>query len=159
MKGPLNIILEDYDISSINGFIPHDLPLQQLDSYYAGWEEAVRRLPANFSQKTYRSKLDNLAILSTSKLHTKAEWQRAYVLLTFMTHGYIWGGEVPAEVFLPFQFFHVMLMKFRYYHRAYPFPLSSLQSTWVSHQPQQPHLSVYIISALRHPTCLHHLKS
>jgi len=105
MKGPLNIILEDYDISPINGFIPHDLPLQQLDSYYAGWEEAVRQLPANFSQKTYRSKLDNLAILSTSKLHTKAEWQRAYVLLTFMTHGYIWGGEVPAEVFLPFQFF------------------------------------------------------
>jgi len=122
MKGPLNIVLEDYDISPINGFIPHGLPLQKLDSYYEGWEEAVRLLPSNFSRKTYRPKLDKLAVLSTSRLHTRAEWQRAYVLLTFMTHGYIWGGEVPAEVFSSFHVPMTILTPSRYYHHAYQFP-------------------------------------
>ncbi|KAG9247065.1 Indoleamine 2,3-dioxygenase [Calycina marina] len=101
MRGPLNIILEDYDVSPVHGFLPHELPLQGLNSYYDDWEEAVRVLPANFARKTYRSKLDKLTVLSTSRLHTKGEWQRAYVLLTFMTHGYIWGGELPAEILPP----------------------------------------------------------
>ena len=122
MKGPLNIVLEDYDISPINGFIPHELPLQQLDPYYETWEEAVQLLPANFSRKTYRSKVDKLVVLSTSRLHTKAEWQRAYVLLTFMTHGYIWGGEVPAEVSSFFSVYLVVLTKSRYYHHVYRYP-------------------------------------
>jgi len=153
MKGPLNIVLEDYDISPINGFIPHDLPLQCLDSYYEDWEEAVRLLPANFSQKTYRSKLDKLVVLSTSKLHTKAEWQRAYVLLTFMTHGYIWGGEIPAEVFRPLPSFHVILTTSRYYHLAYQSPFLLLRSTSASHQQQQLHLFVYITFILPHHIC------
>ncbi|KAJ0331458.1 hypothetical protein COL922a_011923 [Colletotrichum nupharicola] len=31
----------------------------------------------------------------------KAEWRRAYVILTFFTHAYVWGGEKAEEILPP----------------------------------------------------------
>ncbi|KAH8596171.1 Indoleamine 2,3-dioxygenase [Bisporella sp. PMI_857] len=101
MKGPLNINLSDYAVSSRYGFLPDELPLEQLPSYYEGWEEVVRHLAPSFNNRTFRTRIEKLAVLSTSRLETDREWQRAYVLLAFMTHAYIWGGETPAEILPP----------------------------------------------------------
>ncbi|OGM47649.1 indoleamine 2 [Aspergillus bombycis] len=42
-----------------------------------------------------------MPILSVLHLQTEPEWRRAYVLLTFMLHGYIWGCPNPVEIIPP----------------------------------------------------------
>ncbi|MCJ1341002.1 hypothetical protein MMC09_006298 [Bachmanniomyces sp. S44760] len=90
--------LDDYDLSSTNGFLPSQLPLERLpDPYYSRWEAVLANLQPLLLSKRLREVVDGLPILSTSRLQHPAEWRRAYLLLAFMTHGYMWGGERPAE--------------------------------------------------------------
>jgi indoleamine 2,3-dioxygenase len=91
--------LEKFGISHRNGFLPDELPLQYLPNiHYQPWEVIARDIPALTTEHRIRQEIDNLPILSTSKLSTEREWQRAYILLSLFTHGYIWGGETPSEV-------------------------------------------------------------
>ncbi|KAI9848647.1 MAG: hypothetical protein M1838_000450 [Thelocarpon superellum] len=88
----------DYDVSPHTGFLPARLPLDVLpDPYYAKWEAVVRSLQSLLLSQRLRGVIDNLPVLSTTRLHDEAEWRRAYALLGFMTHSYIWGGDVPAN--------------------------------------------------------------
>lgn len=93
--------LSDYGISPENGFLPPETPVEVLsDSYYAKWEAVIANLQALLLSRRLRHTIDNLPVLSTRYLKTHAEWRRAYVVLVFMLHGYIWGGDQPAEVCL-----------------------------------------------------------
>ena len=58
----------------------------------------MANLQALVLSKRLREVVKRLPILSTSNLQHPAEWRRAYVLLAFMTHAYIWGGDKPEEV-------------------------------------------------------------
>lgn len=98
MLGPLNIVLEDFGVSPRNGFLPDELPLRRLSLYYSAWEDIVARLPSLLQRKSLRGVVDRLPLLSTSELLSESQWQRAYVLLSFLAHGYIWGGDRPSEV-------------------------------------------------------------
>lgn len=91
--------LADYGISPGHGFLSPEPPLQVLpDPYYAKWEAIVQNLQPLMLSKRLRSMVDRLPVLSTSHLHTDAQWRRAYVVLVFILHGYVWGGDRPAEV-------------------------------------------------------------
>lgn len=93
--------LDDYDISPQHGFLPKELPLELLpNQYYNRWEAVVANLQALVLSRRLREVVDTLPILSTSELQQPAEWRRAYMLLAFMTHAYIWGGDKPEEVSL-----------------------------------------------------------
>ena len=99
MLGPLNIALEDFDVSPQYGFLPDQLPLQRLSNpYYEEWEDMVDHLPTLLKKALLRREIDGMRILSTTNLTSQAEWQRAYLLLALMAHGYIWGGEMPSQV-------------------------------------------------------------
>ncbi|KAJ5119182.1 hypothetical protein N7526_010819 [Penicillium atrosanguineum] len=90
--------LEDYGISPEHGFLSPESPLEVLpDPYYAKWEAVVANLQPLLLSKRVRGLVDRLPILSTTHLQTDAEWRRAYVVLVFMLHGYVWGGDRPAE--------------------------------------------------------------
>jgi indoleamine 2,3-dioxygenase len=90
--------LRDYGMSPDYGFLPPTLPSIKLsDSYYSSWEAALAKLPEQISEKRICSIVDTLPVLSTSHLVTESEWQRAYVLLCFVAHGYIWSETPPAE--------------------------------------------------------------
>lgn len=92
-------ILSDYEISPERGFLPIELPLHALpDQYYSRWEIIVENLQALILSKRLRGIVETLPTLSTSRLQHPAEWRRAYILLSFMTHAYIWGGDKPEEV-------------------------------------------------------------
>ncbi len=92
-------ILEDYSISQKYGFLPMELPLEVLpDPYYHPWEVIVANLQALLLSKRLRGVVRGTPVLSTSRLQSPAEWRRAYVLLSFMAHAYIWGGDTPEEV-------------------------------------------------------------
>ncbi|KAL9592306.1 MAG: hypothetical protein Q9179_006856, partial [Wetmoreana sp. 5 TL-2023] len=91
-------LLADYGISPEFGFLPLELPLELLpDPYYNRWETIVANLQALLLSKRLRGVITQLPVHSTSRLQHPAEWRRAYVLLSFMTHAYIWGGDKPEE--------------------------------------------------------------
>ncbi|KAJ6028044.1 Indoleamine 2-3-dioxygenase subfamily [Penicillium herquei] len=93
---------EDYGISLKNGFLSPEPPLEALPNpYYAKWEAIAARLQPLLLSKRVRPILNQLPVLSTSYLQTDAEWRRAYVVLVFMLHGYVWGGDRPAEIIPP----------------------------------------------------------
>jgi len=92
-------VLSDYDVSPRNGFLPDEIPLAVLpDAYYRPWETVVLNFQKLILAKRLRQIIENLPILDTDLLLTEAEWRRAYSILGFMAHGYIWGGEKPADV-------------------------------------------------------------
>jgi indoleamine 2,3-dioxygenase len=91
--------LSDYDVSPQNGFLPDEIPLDILpDAYYQPWETVVRNFQSLILAKRLRRIIDALPVLETDLLLTEAEWRRAYSILGFMAHGYIWGGEKPTDV-------------------------------------------------------------
>lgn len=99
MLGPLNLNLADYSVSSRNGFLPDEVPLERLsDSYYIEWETIIEKLPLLLQTKSLRVSIDHMQVLSTSRLVSEPEWRRAYLLLSFFTHAYIWEAGGPSEV-------------------------------------------------------------
>ncbi|KAF2199558.1 indoleamine 2,3-dioxygenase alpha type [Delitschia confertaspora ATCC 74209] len=94
--------LNDYDISPQYGFLPAELPLEILpDTYYAPWEAIIRNLQGLILSKRLRRVVDTLPVLSTDFLLTEAEWRRAYLILGFISHSYIWGGDTPEDAIPP----------------------------------------------------------
>ncbi|KAH6690286.1 indoleamine 2,3-dioxygenase [Plectosphaerella plurivora] len=94
--------LADYGISPTHGFLPDVLPLARLpDPYYNKWEAIAANLQALVLSRRLRGVVDRLPVLSTVGLEHEAEWRRAYSLLCFMAHGYIWGGDEPCETLPP----------------------------------------------------------
>ena len=99
MRARTEDILRNYGVSAKNGFLSEQPPVACLpDIYYAPWESIVHCLPTLITTSRIRSEIDALPLLDTSRLHTEAEWQRAYSILGFLTHAYIWGGDRPADV-------------------------------------------------------------
>ncbi|KAF3765212.1 Indoleamine 2,3-dioxygenase [Cryphonectria parasitica EP155] len=94
-------LLSSFNVTR-NGFLPAEEPLARIaNPYYEPWELLIHNLTSLLSNGTLRQRVERLPILSTEKLRTEAEWRRAYVILTLLTHGYIWGGEKAAEVLPP----------------------------------------------------------
>lgn len=92
-------VLNDYGLSPEHGFLPIELPLEILpDPYYNQWEIIITNFQGLLLSRRLREVIERLPVLSTARLLDPVEWRRAYVMLSFMTHGYIWGGERPAEV-------------------------------------------------------------
>ncbi|KAF2103482.1 indoleamine 2,3-dioxygenase alpha type [Rhizodiscina lignyota] len=94
--------LSDYDVSALHGFLPTEPPLELLpDPYFAPWETVLRNLQSLMLTKRLRSVVDRLPVLETGLLRTEQEWRRAYLVLGFVAHAYIWGGDTPLEVLPP----------------------------------------------------------
>ncbi|GAP85763.1 putative indoleamine -dioxygenase [Rosellinia necatrix] len=97
MRQPVPL-LSDYGISPTHGFLPEILPLTRLpDPYYNKWESIASNLQSLILSKRLRGVIDRLPVLSSVGLEHDAEWRRAYMLLTFFSHGYIWGGDTPCD--------------------------------------------------------------
>jgi indoleamine 2,3-dioxygenase len=92
-------ILEDYQVSPDNGFLPSEPPLTRLsDPYFASWEIIVDNLPVLIMNKRVHHAIESLPIITVDSLSSLSERRRAYMLLSFMLHAYVWNGEKPSEV-------------------------------------------------------------
>ncbi|EME50077.1 hypothetical protein DOTSEDRAFT_68814 [Dothistroma septosporum NZE10] len=88
---------EDYGLSSKNGFLATEAPLERLpNDYYEPWENVMKNLQGLVLSKRLREVVDRMPILCTEHLIDQAQWQRAYSILAFITHAYVWGGDKPA---------------------------------------------------------------
>jgi len=91
-------LLWDFGVTK-NGFLPTRVPLKELpDSYYQPWEVLIAVLPSLLREDTLRSKVDQLPVLFTDRLRKENEFRRAYLILTFLTQAYVWGGQAASQV-------------------------------------------------------------
>lgn len=99
-----NGLFEDY---AEQGFLPDGLPLARIPSpYYETWEDIASQLPNLIQTNQIREKIDNMPVCTTEYLQTEPEWRRACVIMGYLAHAYIWGGETPEDVstHIPFPF-------------------------------------------------------
>lgn len=98
--------LEDYGISPITGFLPEKQPLGRLPEQYSCWEAAVSDLPALIHTKQIRAVIDEMPVLSVGKLRKVEEQRRAYSVLGFLAHAYVWAPpkvheRLPRQIAAP----------------------------------------------------------
>ncbi|KAM5491103.1 Indoleamine 2,3-dioxygenase [Microsporum audouinii] len=89
--------LADYGITPQHGFLPEEPPATELPAYYSPWETAVQNLQPLILAGRLRNTIENMPVLSPEYLDSVPEWRRAYSILGFLLHGYIWGGDQPAD--------------------------------------------------------------
>lgn len=91
--------LADYELSPNSGFLPDELPLERLtDSYFAPWEALVAVLPSLILTKRIRKLVDKMPLLSIDSIRSdRYELRRAYSVLSFLTHAYVWGVDIAKE--------------------------------------------------------------
>lgn len=99
--------LQKFGISETRGFLSGDPPLTTFtDSYFSPWDDLVAPLHANISAGTIRKQVHSLPLLEVSKLSTELEYRRAYVVLAFLVHSYVWaasGDQKPENNVFPSQ--------------------------------------------------------
>ncbi|CUM63238.1 uncharacterized protein PRCAT00000809001 [Priceomyces carsonii] len=100
--------MRDYDVSSKTGFLPSELPLCRLpQEYFKVWEDLVNNLPSLILTRQIRRLVDEkLKVLSTKELQGVRQYRRAYQILSFLAHAYIWGEEptinrLPEQIAKP----------------------------------------------------------
>ncbi|KAJ3155826.1 hypothetical protein HDU89_005384 [Geranomyces variabilis] len=86
--------LKDYDVDPVYGFLPaNPLPIRRLPHPYEPWENILDNLNALLLAGSLRRTVENLPLLSTDLLANDREWQRAYLVLSFIGQAYVWGGH------------------------------------------------------------------
>ncbi|BFZ61625.1 Indoleamine 2,3-dioxygenase [Saitoella coloradoensis] len=90
--------LADYGLSPETGFLPASAPLARLtDPYYEPWERVMDSYNGYLLAGRLREVVHALPELSTEYLHNVRDLRRAFVVLCFIAHGYVWGGAQPME--------------------------------------------------------------
>ncbi|RIA92369.1 Indoleamine 2,3-dioxygenase [Glomus cerebriforme] len=94
--------LEDYDINPSTGFLPSTPPLKCLpDSYYEPWETLIGMFHSLMLAGRLREYVKKLPILKTDRLKTPEEYRRAFLILSIIAHGYVWGKYETVSDRLP----------------------------------------------------------
>jgi len=78
------------NISASRGFLPLTDPIVSLPCSFQAWEVVAAHLPDLIRVKTVREEVERLPAFPTDDLSSEAEWWRAFCLLTFVCHGYVW---------------------------------------------------------------------
>ncbi|KAG1543779.1 hypothetical protein G6F49_011254 [Rhizopus delemar] len=94
----MSLSLEHYGLSPVTGFLPSKPPLQRLpDAYFAPWENRLDGLHEALADHSIRKDIQKLPLLDTTRLQTTEEYQRAFLVLCFLSHAYVWGEEEAAK--------------------------------------------------------------
>lgn len=91
--------LSDYDVSPLTGFLPEKAPVSSLPDYYSSWEYVVGILPSLLLSNRLRKVIEGLPLLEVDQLETTGQQRRAYAILGFLGHAYVWGNGAgsPTE--------------------------------------------------------------
>lgn len=85
-------------ISPERGFLPPQDPLVRLPREFDAWEDIGQRLPKLFLSDHLRQTISALPPFSVEAITDAREQERAMVLLSYLGHAFVWGGEKPATV-------------------------------------------------------------
>ena len=92
--------------STTRGFLPDYDPSTRLPAAFDAWEDAAYALPKILVTDQVRTILESLPPFPLAEVRTDAELDRAMVILSFIGHAYVWGGEkaadrIPAVIAVP----------------------------------------------------------
>ena len=101
--------LAAFNVSPISGFLPEKAPVPLTEGCFTAWESLLAKLPDLIQNKTLRNEVDSLPELDiNSTLKSEEQWQRAYVVLSFVGMGYVWMNgqaglvdKVPKKLAVP----------------------------------------------------------
>lgn len=68
-----------------------------LPEKYAPWLFIAGNLSTLIKQRKLRERVDAMPLLSVDKMHSVVEQHRAYSILAFMAHAYVWSPPAPCE--------------------------------------------------------------
>lgn len=92
----------DYGISSRHGFLSPDAPTTAFeDAYYRPWDDLVPRLSTLIAEGNLETDVASLPLLATENMQNEIEYRRAYVVLAFLIHGYVWCRSSPNQCVPP----------------------------------------------------------
>jgi indoleamine 2,3-dioxygenase len=100
-----NYILSTYGISEEYGFLSEKIATK-LPIEYQEWENIATDFQALINANSLRDKLDDMRLIAEPAFKTKAEWERAMLLLSFFGHAYVFGwndpvNELPVSIAIP----------------------------------------------------------
>lgn len=98
ISDPFNIYnstTQYFDLS--HGFLPAVAPMQHLLSVNIAWENTARELAKFLVTGKIRSVIEKLTPFEVSQLLTKAECERAMLILSYLGHAYVWGQYEPVD--------------------------------------------------------------
>lgn len=94
--------LNKYKISAKRGFLPSLDPVLALPKAFDPWEDIGARLPELIRDKRLRQEVTQLPLIPVSELKREGEWWRAFSLLAFVSHSYVWcEGKEGVTNILP----------------------------------------------------------
>lgn len=97
--------LDKYGLSRTLGFLSDESPLTSFaNDYFSKWDDLASKLPELTRTRSIAGRIHELPLLSASRLVTEVEFRRAYVVLSFLIHSYIWAGSqdgTPLDVIPP----------------------------------------------------------
>jgi indoleamine 2,3-dioxygenase len=85
------------NLSPSRGFLPLSDPLPRLPTAFDAWEEVAQALPKLLVTDQIRTILENLPPFPLDEIRTDAERDRAMLVLSFLGHAYVWGGDRAAD--------------------------------------------------------------
>jgi len=80
------------------GFLPSADPLTKLPADFNAWEAVASQLPKLLLSGQLHGLLTALPPFPIKKLHRSAEIERAMMILSFISHTYVWGSSIPTSV-------------------------------------------------------------
>lgn len=90
--------LESFQIDPERGFLPDPDPLDALPPDYTVWEETARALPAFRTVGRLRETVDAWPMIGLDALESRAQIERAMLLLSFVGNTYVWDSSPVASI-------------------------------------------------------------
>ena len=86
-----------FDLS--HGFLPNKDPITHLPAELKAWDDFAYQLPKYLTSNHFRDFVKALPEFNINALKTGEDFERAMMILSFITHAYVWlGGAKPAEI-------------------------------------------------------------
>lgn len=90
--------ISTFSVLATTGFLPAELPLRRLPQLkFQPWEDVVENLPALLLSRRIRLVIEQLPEIEVAELQLLPELRRAYSVLGFLAHGYVWGTSTPSS--------------------------------------------------------------
>jgi indoleamine 2,3-dioxygenase len=104
-------LLDVYGLSKARGFLPEQPPQDSFsDPYYSPWDKLVAHLSQLIASHTVRQAVEKLPLLTTKNLTSQSDFERGYVVLSFIAHALVWGSRehgngaelIPPQITEPY---------------------------------------------------------
>ncbi len=88
---------KEFLISPSHGFLPENEPLVRLPRYYVAWDELGYNLPEIITADVLAEEVARLPMINTDKLGSHLAYERAMLVLSYISHAYLNDPEKPKK--------------------------------------------------------------